>query len=118
MTSRAPIVVLFSLKRKVESILELVASGAIDITITFMTMKLYDIVQSIRITVYASFIIRYKYKKKSYTKRSSFEKTRFPPKSPKRLHLKTFYPPDLTYVIVKLTIFRKARLFDKIIRSA
>lgn len=42
MTSRAPIVVLFSLKRKVESILELVASGAIDITITFMTMKLYN----------------------------------------------------------------------------
>lgn len=93
MTSRAPIVALFSLRRKVESILELVVSGAIDITVTFMKMKFYDIVQSIRITVYASFIIRYI--KKSYIKRSSFEKTRFPPKSPKRLHLKTFYPPDL-----------------------
>lgn len=84
---------LFSLRRKVKSILELVTSGAIDITVTFTTMKLYEIVQSIRITVYESFIIRYI--KKSYTKKSSFEKTRFPPKSPKRLHLKTFYPPDL-----------------------
>lgn len=59
MTSRAPIVALFSLRRKDKSILELVTSGAIDITVTFMTMKLYEIVQSIRITVYASFIIRY-----------------------------------------------------------
>lgn len=59
MTSRAPIVALFSLRRKDKSILELVTSGAIDITVTFTTMKLYEIVQSIRITVYASFIIRY-----------------------------------------------------------
>lgn len=93
MTSRAPIVALFSLRRNVESILELVTSGAIDITVTFTTMKLYEIVQFIRITLCIFYYTIYK--KKSYTKRSSFEKTRFPPMSPKRLHLKTFYPPDL-----------------------